>query len=85
MIMEGRTRERRLRIQTPEVANESSGDKSLVVFDAPRDLKETALLGHARILEDDDQWLILPSLKRVKPISAALEMNRKSNLKVVFS
>lgn len=67
----GRTRERRLRIDTLEVPDEGLGDKSLVVFETPRDMKGTALLSHARILEDDDQWLFLPALKRVKRIASA--------------
>ncbi|MDH3667107.1 MAG: outer membrane lipoprotein-sorting protein [Paracoccaceae bacterium] len=67
----GRTRERRLRIDTLEVPDETRGDKSLVVFETPRDMKGTALLSHAQILEDDDQWLFLPALKRVKRISSA--------------
>jgi outer membrane lipoprotein-sorting protein len=67
----GRTRERRVRIDTLEVPDESLGDKSLVVFETPRDMKGTALLSHAEILEDDDQWLFLPALKRVKRISSA--------------
>jgi hypothetical protein len=62
---------RSLRITTLEVADESLGDRSLVVFDSPRDIQGTALLSHARILEPDDQWLYLPALKRVKRISSA--------------
>jgi outer membrane lipoprotein-sorting protein len=67
----GRTRERRLRIDTLEVRDEGLGDRSLVIFDTPLDMKGTALLSHAQILEDDDQWLFLPALKRVKRISSA--------------
>jgi len=47
------------------------GDKSLVVCDNPNDIKGTALLSHANILDPDDQWLFLPALKRVKRISSA--------------
>ena len=49
----------------------SVGDKSLVVFDNPSDIKGTALLSHAQILDPDNQWLYLPALKRVKRISSA--------------
>lgn len=62
---------RTLRIRTLEVPDEDVGDKSLVVFDTPRDIKGTGLLSHARILVPDDQWLYLPALKRVKRISSA--------------
>lgn len=67
---QGNTRERRLRIQSLEVPNEKEGDKSLVIFEEPRDIKGTALLSHAHIIEPDDQWLYLPALKRVKRISS---------------
>mgnify|MGYP001096732493 CR=1 FL=1 len=62
---------RTLEITTLELADESVGDKSLIVFDTPRDIDGTALLSHAKILKPDDQWLYLPALKRVKRISSA--------------
>ena len=67
----GKESRRTLRITTLEIADESVGDKSLVVFDNPSDIKGTALLSHANILDPDDQWLFLPALKRVKRISSA--------------
>ena len=67
----GQETTRALRIATLEVPNEDFGDKSIVIFDTPRDIDGTALLSHAKILEPDDQWLFLPALKRVKRISSA--------------
>ena len=67
----GQESTRALRIATLEKPDESVGDKSLVVFDTPRDIKGTALLSHAKILDPDDQWLYLPALKRVKRISSS--------------
>lgn len=67
----GQESTRSLRITTLEKPDESVGDKSLVVFDTPRDIEGTALLSHAKILDPDDQWLYLPALKRVKRISSA--------------
>jgi hypothetical protein len=67
----GQQSTRALRIATLEKPDESVGDKSLVVFDTPRDIEGTALLSHARILDPDDQWLYLPALKRVKRISSS--------------
>jgi len=61
---------REFSFQTLEKEDESVGDKSLVVFDSPRDVEGTALLSHAKILDADDQWLFLPALKRVKRISS---------------
>lgn len=67
----GRESRRLLKITTLEISDEAVGDKSLVVFDSPNDIKGTALLSHAQILEPDNQWLFLPALKRVKRISSA--------------
>ncbi|TVZ40480.1 outer membrane lipoprotein-sorting protein [Alteromonadaceae bacterium 2753L.S.0a.02] len=67
----GEESSRSLRITTLEKENEEVGDKSLVVFDTPRDIEGTALLSHAKILTPDDQWLYLPALKRVKRISSS--------------
>ena len=66
----GKESSRSLEIRTLEVQDENIGDRSLVVFDSPRDIKGTALLSHAQILDPDDQWLFLPALKRVKRISS---------------
>jgi outer membrane lipoprotein-sorting protein len=47
-----------------------SGDKSLLTFLYPTDLKGTKLLSFEVIGGDDKQWLYLPSLKRIKRISS---------------
>ena len=67
----GETSTRELRIKSLEVIDSQLGDKSLTVFDKPRDVKGTAFLSFTRISEPDDQWLYLPALKRVKRISSA--------------
>ncbi|MBT3024452.1 MAG: outer membrane lipoprotein-sorting protein [Candidatus Thiodiazotropha sp. (ex Lucina aurantia)] len=59
---------RDMRNRTLEVKND--GDKTLVVFDEPRDVKGTALLSFSHKVGDDDQWLYLPALKRVKRIAS---------------
>jgi outer membrane lipoprotein-sorting protein len=61
---------RKMTTRTLERQDRSMGDKSLIVFESPRDVKGTALLSFAEILEQDEQWLYLPSLKRVKRISS---------------
>ena len=65
----GRESLRQMRFKVLEVAGD--GDKSLFVFDQPRDVRGTALLTHAHINVQDDQWLYLPALKRVKRINAS--------------
>lgn len=59
---------RNVRVKTLEV--EGDGDKSLSIFDDPRDVKGTAMLTFSHGLEPDDQWLYLPALKRVKRINS---------------
>lgn len=74
MVLRNRAGQESLRvleITTLELADESIGDRSLVRFFSPGDIEGTALLSHAKILDPDDQWLYLPSLKRVKRISSA--------------
>ena len=66
---QGQSSTRQIRVHTLEV--DGDGDKSLTVFDEPRDLKGTAFLSFTHALEPDDQWLYLPALKRVKRISSA--------------
>lgn len=46
------------------------GDKSLLLFLYPSDVKGTKLLSFEKIGGDDKQWLYLPALKRVKRISS---------------
>ena len=62
---------RQLRLSTLEVPDSATGDKSLTVFDHPRDIKGTAFLSFTKILDPDDQWLFMPAIKRVKRISSA--------------
>ena len=65
----GETSERSLRSKTFE--QETDGDKVLIIFDAPADIDGTALLTFSHKTGDDDQWLYLPALKRVKRISSS--------------
>ncbi len=46
------------------------GDKTLITFQFPRDIKGTGLLTFEHIEDADDQWLYLPALKRVKRIAS---------------
>ncbi|UCE35744.1 MAG: outer membrane lipoprotein-sorting protein [Deltaproteobacteria bacterium] len=59
---------RNIRVRALEV--EGDGDKSLSIFDNPGDVKGTAFLTFSHKVGDDDQWLYLPALKRVKRISS---------------
>jgi hypothetical protein len=59
---------RYFRGKTLEVAND--GDKTLFIFDSPKDVKGTATLTFSHKVGPDDQWLYLPALKRVKRITS---------------
>ncbi len=65
----GQESRRELRIKVLEVPGE--GDRSLIVFDRPRDVRGTGFLIHSFKRKADGQWLYLPSLKRVKRISSS--------------
>lgn len=66
---QGQESRRQMRLKVLEV--EGDGDRSLFVFDQPRDVQGTALLTHGHLAAQDDQWLYLPALKRVKRISSS--------------
>lgn len=64
----GREVVRQMRSKSLEV--DGDGDKGLTIFDTPLDVKGTAFLSFSHIVGDDDQWLYLPALKRVKRIAS---------------
>lgn len=63
--------ESRRSLRNSTLEQEDDGDKGLVVFDAPADIDGTALLTFSHKTGDDDQWLYLPALARVKRISSS--------------
>lgn len=66
---DGRSVSRRLRSRSLEVAND--GNRNLVIFDQPLDVKGTVFLTHTHDAGNDDQWLYLPAIKRTKRISSS--------------
>ncbi len=64
----GQTSEREMSTKTLEL--KTDGDKSLITFNTPKDVKGTATLTFTHKIGSDDQWLYLPSIKRVKRISS---------------
>jgi outer membrane lipoprotein-sorting protein len=65
---QGQESQRYLENQTLELHDD--GDKSLIVFNSPKDVEGTATLTFTHKSTADDQWLYLPALKRVKRISS---------------
>lgn len=71
MILKNRQGEvsvRKMAAQNLEVAG--GGDKLLIRFDYPKDIRHTAFLCFTHKLAPDDQWIFLPALKRIKRISS---------------
>lgn len=65
----GKESKRDMRVKSLE-GKEGNGDKSLMIFDTPKDQKGVAMLTFTHKTKSDDQWLYLPALKRVKKISS---------------
>lgn len=64
----GQQSQRKMTYRTLEV--QKDGDKTLITFQHPRDIKGTGLLTFEHPDRDDDQWLYLPALKRVKRLAS---------------
>lgn len=64
----GDTTQRKMSSLVMETKND--GDKSKIEFQWPADVKGTRMLTWSHKKGDDDQWLFLPSIKRVKRISS---------------
>ncbi len=65
---QGEESTRQIRAQNLEVKGD--GDKSLSIFDEPVDVKGTTMLTFSHKVDEDDQWMYLPALKRVKRIAS---------------
>ena len=63
----GQTATRLLRVQSLET---DAGEYTLMTFDTPRDVAGTSLLSHNYRSREDQQWLYLPAIRRVKQIGA---------------
>ncbi|MFM2577583.1 outer membrane lipoprotein-sorting protein [Vibrio fortis] len=61
--------ERLMKSKTLEVKDD--GNKVIMVFQDPSDVKGSAVLTHSHIQGNDDQWIYLPALRRVKRISSS--------------
>lgn len=51
--------------------DEKNGDLTLIEFKKPLDVKGVKFLTHEKLDANNDQWLYLPALKRVKRISSS--------------
>lgn len=58
-------------MQSKSLEVDGDGNKVIMVFQDPADVKGSAVLTHSHIQGNDDQWIYLPALKRVKRISSS--------------
>ncbi len=70
MILKNREGVENRRQLTINKLENSNGDKSLINFLYPLDIKNTKLLSFEILGDDDKQWLYLSALKRIKRISS---------------
>ena len=63
-------RQKKIRTMKMKVLEGKEEDKSLMEFLTPADVKGTKFLNYEHVTKDDDQWLYLPALKRVKRIAS---------------
>ena len=71
ILRDQRGKEASREIKTSTLEVKGDGDKSLITFNQPRTVKGTKFLSFTHKKGDDDQWLYLPKLKRVKRISSS--------------
>ncbi len=71
MTLINANKQRRTRDMQMMTLEGKSGNKSLMTFLSPADVKGTKFLNHEHLNKDDDQWLYLPALKRVKRIASS--------------
>ena len=62
--------QKKVRTMKMKVLEGEEEDKSLMEFLTPADVKGTKFLSYEHIDKDDDQWMYLPALKRIKRISS---------------
>lgn len=70
MILRDRLGRETFRYFERRYLEDPDGDRTLNIFDRPRDIKGTGVLTISHGVEDDDVWLFLPAVERVKRISS---------------
>lgn len=58
-----------LQLQSQSLEASGDGDKTKIVFSAPRTVQGTTLLSHSHLNDDDQQWIYIPKSNRVKRIA----------------
>ncbi len=72
------------RMDRNEAGIKTTGDWSIVMFLDPPDVAGTKLLIHANLEENDDTWMYMPALQRVKRISSANQSGNFAGTEFAF-
>ncbi|MDH5731924.1 MAG: outer membrane lipoprotein-sorting protein [Gammaproteobacteria bacterium] len=67
----GNESKRSMNMNVLENDSENEGDKVLLTFLEPKNIKNSRVLIHSLVGTGDDVWLYLPAVKRVKHVSSA--------------
>lgn len=70
ILKDGMGSQTKRELEVTILENNQGGDKSLIKFQFPVDIKGTALLTHPQKVGTDEQWLYLPVVNRTKRISS---------------
>jgi hypothetical protein len=70
ILRDRRGSESRRQLSISQLEMPDAGDRLLVVFQTPKPIRGTALLSYSYVEGPDDQWLYLPSQRRVKKIAS---------------
>ncbi|OAD18724.1 secreted protein containing DUF1329 [Candidatus Thiomargarita nelsonii] len=70
MILKDRSGRQSTRYFQRKYLEDPEGDRTANIFDRPRDVKGTGILTISHGVDDDDVWIYLPVVKRVKRISS---------------
>jgi len=62
--------ERKRRIKSRSLERLNDGDERLIIFEYPPNMRGTGFLNYSHKQKDDDQWIYLPALKRVRRIAS---------------
>ncbi|MEL7311640.1 MAG: outer membrane lipoprotein-sorting protein [Pseudomonadota bacterium] len=69
-LFDGRGNQVSRAMRSKTLERDTDGDRTLLFFEDPADVRGTAFLTHGHLDRDDDQWLYLPAIKRVKRITS---------------
>ena len=71
VLINNRGKERQRKVMRYVQTDANKKDKSFLEFSKPADVKGTRFLTHEHVGRDDDRWLYLPALRKIRRITAS--------------